>query len=720
MPATATTQCRVTIVAPNGFTMQFSERSWDLALLAVETHKDLQEAVGSFTLHFTATVQRDGRRWDEIIPKRSLVVIEMHRDDPALPTVNPTVMVGLTDDHGVQESWESAHPRRQVQVSGREMSGLLLDAQLIYNQRLALDPSLGTMTMTGPWKQGDVREMALYWDPNIPKAGESPQAIISRILDYFLFVGGAAINARIPQGKETIPTSRLQRPVIQIDLPEFNLPELLVKNEAQWNTFEPVFVSMPYAATEVGSIWNYLHLYIDTHFQEFFTRVEDGVCNIHFRGKPFLHTRVTSGTRFKDTSVEPTLQTLRLNPDALLSRLTQCQTANVYNYFVVYPGGVANNFQDPAFLYRILPQVVKEPEHPSFVGRYGLRVMQAKTPYLAPFERSTPPAGPPGGDTEHRGGWATPKPLRETPAGAGTYAPLANQIAAEHRIPPQHRPYFVALIEQESSWDPNARHKNTDLTEDQGLGQFHTPYPNGVTLTNPFDPVQSLNAAAQYWNILRTYAWIGDDPIQIVAAYNGGPSGIRGGFSTAVQQHVAAVRARVPKYAQYAGGATVPPDTTPPSTAQAPAGTSTPSAPLSDAAFDALPLVQQAQKWAGILMAWYDMGGELFGGALTVRGHPAWNVGHRLLTSDERGEWEAYIEGVSHRYDMRTGQYLTQLRITRGWYLSAAIAAQLFREGVTTVTAASGGPPTLDPATGQPQKELTVTFPQHPEIAPLR
>ena len=103
---------------------------------------------------------------------------------------------------------------------------------------------------------------------------------------------------------------------------------------------------------------------------------------------------------------------------------------------------------------------------------------------------------------------------------------------------------------------------------------------------------------------------------------------------------------------------------------------------------------------------------------MTVRGHPRWNIGHRLLTRDERGDWEAYIEGVAHQYDMRTGQYLTQLRITRGWYLSATIAGQMAEEGQIPVTDVRGGPQTLDPATGQPVKEVKVFFPGIPGFEP--
>ena len=117
-------------------------------------------------------------------------------------------------------------------------------------------------------------------------------------------------------------------------------------------------------------------------------------------------------------------------------------------------------------------------------------------------------------------------------------------------------------------------------------------------------------------------------------------------------------------------------------------------------------MITTAQQWSAILRGWYDTGGELFGGTLTVRGHASWNIAHRLLSFDQRGEWEAYIEGVGHRFDMRTGQYLTHLRITRGWYLSETIAQQIREEGRTQVESTRGGPPTIDPAAGRGEVQI--------------
>jgi hypothetical protein len=249
---------------------------------------------------------------------------------------------------------------------------------------------------------------------------------------------------------------------------------------------------------------------------------------------------------------------------------------------------------------------------------------------------------------------------------------------------------------------------------EQGLGQLMPATQAHFGVTQPYDPVQSLTGAVKYWNELRADPMIGDNPQLILAAYNAGPGAVHaagGKVPASAEAHVRNVTAKVPRYRGYGGQP--PPSYRPAHTpfgADAPGSglvqTPTPGGPLDTRAGIPAGVKQHAEHWASILLGWYDMGGELFSGTLTVRGHPAWNVGHRLLSSDERGPWEAYIEGVAHRYDMRTGQYLTQLRYTRGWYLSVAISAQLWLEGQTTITKVTGGPPTLDPATGQPASPL--------------
>lgn len=697
MRQVSSTDCRVAIIAPNGRefflggAQPVQDRPpWQGGLLAVETEKDLAQAVGGFTLTLDALADTDGRTWEERIPMRSLVLIEMDR--PGMSTArDATVMIGLTDAHTIQEAWSEAQPRRAVQIRGRELSCVIVDAHLLFHPLLAGNPAYGTLTISSVTK--GTLEVALTANPLLVTPGE-PMLILRLLLNHFLFVGGAAaapgrvagaIGDVAPVGVEggtTEGTPVLQAPLIDLDLPGMRLEEVLDPNYHAWNTFEdPVAVPIAQFPARVGSLWNYLHLFIDRTFQEFFTRVEDGVCRIHFRGKPFRHAAVTSGTRFKSAEEEPTLRTLTLEPADLLARQLGRDSSQVYNFFLVLPYGFADSHTVANYRYQILPQVVTDPTHPSFVARYGLRVMEVQSRYLSPFAPGVVAGTGP----------AAPQPLTTAPAGEATYAPMANQIAAEQNLPAALRPWFVALIKEESAFNPNATGKVLRSgNRAEGIAQWVAPYPSGVGLVNPFDPVNALTAAARYWNQMRALPWIGDDPRLLVAGYNAGPGAVQTHKGIPpfheTQQLVNRVTASMPRYQGMVGqsGPAAPP-TPAPSTRPPPNKA------------DEDTMIATAQRWGALLKHWYDMGGELFAGTLTVRGDPRWNVGHRLLSQDHRGEWEAYIEGVRHRYDVRTGQYLTILRVTRGWYLSAAIAQQLREEGAVPMTVERGGPPVIDP-----------------------
>jgi hypothetical protein len=698
MPQVATTRCSVDIIAPNGTKVFFgapgtgrqaqSSITWEGGLVSVETQKDFGQAVGGFVLTLDGLRDSQGRTWDQRIPMRSLVFITMERDGG--PTVDPsdaTVMIGFTEGHRRQESYSEAGPRRRVQIHGREVSSVLLDAILFYHPYLAANPNYGTVTITSQaWQK---LPLALTTNPLLVSPGD-PRGILQLILDTFLFVGGDPVFGTEASGVPLSETPIPQHPLITLDVPGLTLRDLLDPNYGAWNTFEPVMVAQAQFPTLAGSLWNYLHLFIDSHFQEFFTRTEGSQCRIHFRGKPFRHARITSGTRFKSAQEEPTLQTLRLAPEDILSEERERSSAHVYNFFSAEPRGMTDLHQTNFFRYNVFPQVITDHTHPSFVGRYGLRILIDRSPYL---DALLPPAGP-----ASAGG---PQPLKPLPTGAASYADLANQIAAEQGLPPGLRPWFVANIHTESNFVPTA----VSTAGAQGLGQLMPATQTLVGVTQPFDPVQSLTGSARYWQILRADPAIGDDPLLLVAAYNAGPGAIQTYKGIPpfpeTQRHVRLVASRVPLY-------------------QGLAGTPSPATPVASPPMPRGDILASAQRWAAILAGWYDLGGELFGATLTVRGHPAWNVGHRLVSTDQQGEWEAYIEGVHHRYDMRTGQYLTTLRVTRGWYLSAASAQAIWHDGQTTATESMGGPPVLDPATGEPQGaglgDVEVAFPDFPHV----
>ncbi|PWT77614.1 MAG: hypothetical protein C5B60_02370 [Chloroflexi bacterium] len=693
MPQVSTTHCRVAVVAPNGTEIVLTSPFAATGLLRVETDKDLSQAVGGFTLMLDGLRAPDGRTWAHRIPRRSLVFIAMDRPGtPDLSVRDATVMIGLTEQHSIQESMSEAQESRLVQVHGREIASVLLDVTLLYHPHLAENPSYGTLTLQS--KSLEDRQMtSLIANPLLIAQGD-PRTILQIILERYLFYGGKPPAETSTISRDTDATPLPQHPLISLDMPGLTLADILVPQYDAWKMFQPAWIPYGQFPAQVGSLYNYLHLFIDRAFQEFFTRIEDGVSAIHFRGKPFKHKYVdrdNPGTRFKSNETEPTLQTLRLDPADILTHQRQLDTNQIYNFFVVLPRGFADSSINKHFIYDVMPQVVTDHTHPSFVGRYGLRVMRVQSPYLD---------GRLYGHVPQQEAPVTGQPLTPQPVAAGTWAAKANTYATQAGIIAAERPWFVAMIHAESSFDPNARHTNTNKSEDQGIAQFNNrTAPTTVGLVNPFDPDNALQAAARYWQQIR--AQVGPDPRLIVAGYNAGPQAVlmAKGVPPASAKHVARVASYVPRYQGMSGA----PDPAPVATGQQGASESSPIVPAS-----AIPdLIKTAQWWGSILRAWYDTGGELWSGTLTVRGHPVWNIGHRLLTSDSVGEWEAYIEGIRHTYDGRTGQYLTHIRYTRGWYLDKAITQQMWDEGQTGVTDATGGPPVIDPETGE-----VVTTPQ--------
>jgi hypothetical protein len=270
-------------------------------------------------------------------------------------------------------------------------------------------------------------------------------------------------------------------PLINLRLPRTTVADILDLNNDHWSLFEDgVRVPITSNTALAGSLWNYVHLFVDRLFQEFFTRIEGGVCAIHFRPKPFLQTSITQGTRF--LSGEPTLPTVPVDLDApgqLIALDVARDTTNVYNAFRIMPLQASPFLKEPSFTYQAVPTILTDPRDPSYVRNYGLRDMVHLSPYLSgmPTIPSTP--------------------------------------------------------------------------EEQ---KYET-------------------------------------------------------------------------------------------------------------------VVETCKRWGQIASAWYGAASELYAGVLTVQGSPRYNCGIRLLTRDDRGEREFYVEGVDHNFDFRTGRYLTTLRVTRGWYL---------------------------------------------------
>jgi hypothetical protein len=600
-PQSRSTQCTVEIVTPQGVRIYSSPTDTVRDLLQVQTDNDMSQAAGTFRLSF-APRTIDGRTYDQVIPLGSLVTIKTQDAERPVGENARVILLGRTEDHAIQEEMTRAGPRRSITISGRSMAGLLLDATMFYHPGLEqqgvglrtheqffnlqwptvltqpnLDPRDGIglvlhyflglptrqplpgqpgrletslavqqeqtqiqakqPTLTAPKAEQNAQESVQRSHPVKRVKGPAPPAPVAtrtnvevlqqqaqiaqlRKANPTLSAREAALQVADAQEKggvvapvQTQPLPVVQAPapaaqvrpkpapappapvqaphvplvrgggqLINLQLPGRTVADVLDLNNDQWNVFEEGITVLKAVNTPFAhSLWNFLQIFVDPLFQEFFTRMEGGVVKIHFRSKPFLKEKIMAGTRFR--SDDPTCPTIVLDPKDLLASHLRRQSAHVYNVFIVRPGQDTTQMNEAGALYSIFPVALSDSDHPSYVRRHGLRVLHHRSPYLS------------------------------------------------------------------------------------GL------------LTVPGTPQK------QQWE----------------------------------------------------------------------------------------PVIETSKRWAAIASHWYGYAPELYAGILTVRGSPRYNCGMRLLMRDARGEREGYIEGVGHSYDYRTGHYVTQLRVTRMWYLDGPI-----------------------------------------------
>lgn len=135
----------------------------------------------------------------------------------------------------------------------------------------------------------------------------------------------------------------------------------------------------------------------------------------------------------------------------------------------------------------------------------------AAAPVAAPAPATAAPFG-----TQLAGAMAPAEAGATTP-GATPFAAEISAAATRHGVDPK---LLTGLIRAESNFDPNAgSHAGA-----QGLAQLMPGTAAGLGVTNPLDPVQSIEGGARY--LRQQLDRFGGDPAKALAAYNAGPGAV--------------------------------------------------------------------------------------------------------------------------------------------------------------------------------------------------
>jgi soluble lytic murein transglycosylase-like protein len=133
----------------------------------------------------------------------------------------------------------------------------------------------------------------------------------------------------------------------------------------------------------------------------------------------------------------------------------------------------------------------------------------------APFSAQLASALSPTAATAAPGAPGAPGAVGAT--GATPYAAEISAAAARNGVDPN---VLTGLIRAESNFDPNAG----SPAGAQGLTQLMPATAAGLGVTNPLDPVQSIEGGARY--LRQQLDHFGGDVTKALAAYNAGPGAV--------------------------------------------------------------------------------------------------------------------------------------------------------------------------------------------------
>jgi hypothetical protein len=365
-------------------------------LLSLVVKKEIDKPCGEFVLNFAPREPIAGYTWGEIIPGYSLCEIWMQRypDDQELRLV----MVGLTGTVLESEVYGQQQPQRQVQVSGREVSCVLVDQKtfsLPPGKISALDPDVTRSTSTSDLHPlfspaAQLLGMAVI-DPELAYAGASPVDAIGNFVDMLTIGYSSEFNP-------------LGQPLLNLQLPEgLELKDLLLfdRQKAKAALFDSD-ARLPASSqfTINGEpLWNLMDTWSDPAYMELFPISREpsaplsggrsrGFVEIVFRKRPYAGRIVKGkvdgqaapqGTQF-DRDFADT-ETVEIPETRVVARVRRRAVSNIQNLYYVFPAHPFFNIPEE---YRLIltPLIDAAPTAPSSFTRYGLRLRHVADYYI--------------------------------------------------------------------------------------------------------------------------------------------------------------------------------------------------------------------------------------------------------------------------------------------------------------------------------------------------
>lgn len=386
----------------------------------------LGEPSARFTVEFTPEVVpgTGGLSMSQLIQPYSLVSIALHRGGSIRPgqpghqanTLSPKPMLlGIVDDLEESEDYSEEAPRRDNELSGRSLSGVLSDHRwwfhsfLAYSGQINLPPDIRDFFAVRPddvllRDESSLRTLGfLAIDPHLfDVSGRTPAALMGTAWNFF--VEGTAERSPFIKCRWDSQTSLGRATNIGLSrLLRFDA------EAAHRNYFDPAARMVnQYLGTELpdASCWDLLDYFSDEHFNELFSdTVGDNLHNAYVqvvsRKPPFAghieyingHPRIrySSGTQrpregqslfdtsFGDWNLADETVEIDGSDVIAMPQLGRGVGEGTYNLYDVQPAVFANagaRTGDRMFQQEIPPIIDEILSSPSYVERVGIRPLR--------------------------------------------------------------------------------------------------------------------------------------------------------------------------------------------------------------------------------------------------------------------------------------------------------------------------------------------------------